>query len=322
MRNIPVVDVGLFLEGSQKENKEFVQLFGESLKKFGFVLIENHNIAKNIIKKNYENLELLFALSNKIKKKYVDKNKIPQRGYFSLKSEKAKNSEIYDFKEFWHFGREIFTDPDIKAESAQNIWPEENIKDFKKSILELYSKLDTLSSYLLAALSEYLNLPKFTLVKAAQNGNSVLRTLHYPPLSGSQFKTGELRAAEHEDINLLTILPGSTDGGLEIKTSDGKWLEIDCAKEQMIVDSGDMLSRLTNNIIPATTHRVVNSNNSKNISRYSMPFFVHTHDNYPLSVFESCVSPSKPNQFSPILAKDFLLQRLYENGLCKKNSAN
>ena len=171
---------------------------------------------------------------------------------------------------------------------------------------------------LLSAISEYLGIPKNTLSNMAKDGNTVLRALHYPPVTGDQFNSGAIRAAAHEDINLITILCEATEGGLEILTRQGKWLEIQSQKGQMIVDSGDMLSRITNEIIPSTTHRVVNPINAKNVSRYSLPFFVHAYENCELNVLDKCVSPSRSAKFPPILANEFLLQRLREIGLGKK----
>ena len=184
-------------------------------------------------------------------------------------------------------------------------------------ILNLYSELDNTALILLSAISEYLGIPKETLHNLAKDGNTILRALHYPPISNEQYQSGAIRAAAHEDINLITILCEATDGGLEILTRQGNWIEVCPQKGQIVVDSGDMLSRITNEIIPSTTHRVINPIGSKNVPRYSMPFFVHAFENCELNILENCISPSKPKKFPPILANEFLLQRLKEIGLGK-----
>jgi isopenicillin N synthase-like dioxygenase len=150
------------------------------------------------------------------------------------------------------------------------------------------------------------------------DGNSIIRALHYPPLAAEQFKSGAVRAAAHEDINFITILCEATESGLELLTHDGKWLAVESGPGQMVVDSGDMLSRICNDIIPSTTHRVVNPPNSKNVARYSMPFFVHPHSLCPLEVLQTCVTPQMPTRYSPIIADEFLHQRLREIGLVNK----
>lgn len=203
---------------------------------------------------------------------YIDPTGYGQRGYISFGIEHAKNNDKGDLKEFWHVGREYFKDKNIQKSYAKNVWPESILPEFKDSVLNLYTSLDHFAETLLSSISEYLGLPKNTLPRIAQDGNTVLRALHYPPVSGEQFKSGAVRAAAHEDINLITILCEATESGLELLTRQGDWLEIECKPGQMIIDSGDMLSRITNEIIPSTTHRVVNPQGAKNKPRYSMLF--------------------------------------------------
>lgn len=319
MIKIPLTDIRLYTQGSEKEKLEFIKKFGKSLQEFGFVIIEGHEIHETLIQNCYNQFKNFFSLPTEKKLKYVESGGLGRRGYVSFGLEHAKNNDKGDLKEFWHVGREHFENKSLELSNAKNIWPENDFPNFKNSVLNLYSSLDQTALTLLSAISEYLGIPKNTLPNMAKDGNTVLRALHYPPVSEDQFHSGAIRAAAHEDINLITILCEATEGGLEILTRQGQWLEIQSQKGQMVVDSGDMLSRITNEIIPSTTHRVVNPKSSKNVSRYSMPFFVHAFENCELKLFENCVSPSKPAKFPPILANEFLLQRLREIGLGKKS---
>lgn len=315
MKKVPLTDIRLYTQGSAKEKLEFIKIFGKSIQEFGFVVLEGHDIPDTLIKECYSQFKNLFALPTEKKLRYVEPGGLGRRGYVSFGLEHAKNNDKGDLKEFWHVGREYFENKNLEFLNAKNIWPEHDFPQFKSSIINLYSSLDQMALTLLSAISEYLGVPKNTFPNMAKDGNTVLRALHYPPVSGEQFHSGAIRAAAHEDINLITILCEATEGGLEILTRQGEWLEIQSEKGQMVVDSGDMLSRITNEVIPSTTHRVVNPIGSRNISRYSMPFFVHAYENCELKLLDHCVSPSKPAKFPPILANEFLLQRLRENGL-------
>ncbi len=318
MKNVPVTDIRNYTIGSKQEKLEFINIFGKAIQEFGFVIIEGHDIQDSLIEKCYHLVQQLFELPLKTKQKFCAADGLGQRGYVSFGIEHAKNSDKADLKEFWHIGREYFENNSLEKVSAKNIWPDNELPNFKPKFLELYNQLDRMALTLLAAMSEYLGIEKNTLPAMAKDGNTILRALHYPPLHPNHFNSGEIRAGEHEDINLMTILCEATEGGLEILTREGKWLEVATKKGQMVVDSGDMLSRITNQIIPATTHRVVNPKSVKNVSRYSMPFFIHPYENCELNVLKNCLSPSQPTKFPPILANEFLLQRLKEIGLGKK----
>jgi isopenicillin N synthase-like dioxygenase len=319
MKKVPVTDIRLYTQGNEKEKFEFIKLFGKAIQEFGFVIIEGHEINESLIQNCYSRFKNLFSLPIENKLQYTEPGGLGRRGYVSFGLEHAKNNDKGDLKEFWHIGREHFENKNLKQLNANNIWPNDDFPNFKNSVLDLYNLLDQMALTLLSAISEYLGVPKNTLPNMAKDGNTVLRALHYPPVSSDQYNSGAVRAAAHEDINLITILCEATESGLEILTRQGKWLEIQTQKGQMVVDSGDMLSRITNEIIPSTTHRVVNPKNSKNVSRYSMPFFVHAYEDCELKILDNCKSPSKPSNFPPILANEFLLQRLKEIGLGEKN---
>jgi isopenicillin N synthase-like dioxygenase len=335
-QKVAVVDVRLYTQGSLLEQKEFIHILGKSIQEFGFVVVEGHGVETSLIEQAYHQMQQFFSLPLETKLKYSGAANQGQRGYTNFGVEHAKNSSAGDLKEFWHVGRELFSDQNKKNDYEKNIWPELDpaIKsrddkrdsrddkrnfddDFKKIFVELYSKLDQFASVLLCSLAEYLNLPKQTLSDMAKDGNTILRALHYPPLTDEHFQSGAVRSAEHEDINLITILCEATQSGLQLLNRQNQWIDIECKPGQMVVDSGDMLSRITNNVIPSTTHRVINPIGSKNHARYSMPFFVHPWKSCPLEVFENCASPSMPIKYPPIFAGEFLLQRLKEIGLVK-----
>lgn len=316
-RNIPTVDVRQFTQGKTHEKEEFIRVFGDGLKEFGFVNVEGHGIPSQLIKDCYSTAEKFFALDDATKRSYEVKGGGGQRGYTGFGKEHAKNVNIGDLKEFWHVGREVCENPDNSKLYPANIWPEKHLPEFKKHFFELYSKLDGFAATLLEATSVYLSIPQQTLPKMVKDGNSILRVLHYPPLKDSEFKSGAVRAAAHEDINFITILCEATESGLEILTRDGEWLSIEVGPGQMVVDSGDMLSRICNDVIPSTTHRVVNPPNAQNKPRFSMPFFVHPYSTCHLEVLPTCVSPSRPAKYPPCTADEFLQQRLREIGLVK-----
>ena len=331
-KNVPLVNVQQFTCGNKKEVTEFIDVFGAGIKEFGFVVVEGHGISPQLIDNAYASVKSFFALSEKQKRNFEVSGGGGQRGYTGFGKEHAKNSSKGDLKEFWHVGREHYQGsqrlypenvwPEIKnQESSPNENPPE-LQGFKPTLLDLYGQLDTFAGTLLRALSLYLALPEKTLPQMIADGNSILRCIHYPPVDEKQFETtglGAVRAAAHEDINFITILCEATESGLELLGRDGKWLPVNSGKGQMVVDSGDMLSRICNNYIPSTTHRVVNPPTARNVARFSMPFFVHPHKNCNLEVLPTCTSSLNPPLYPPIIADEFLHQRLKEIGLIKNN---
>lgn len=314
---VSTLDIRAFTQGNTKDQSHFVKEFGTGLHEYGFVIIEGHGVAPSLIQDCYGKTKAFFNLSTEVKKQYIVAGGGGQRGYTAMGQEHAKDSKHADIKEFWHVGRETFTFKENEARYPLNIWPDAHVAGFRQSFAQLYSQLETMASTLLQATSLYLELPRNTLADMIVDGNSIIRALHYPPLAAEQFKNGAVRAAAHEDINFITILCEATESGLELLTHDGKWLSVESGPGQMVVDSGDMLSRICNDVLPSTTHRVVNPQGSKNVARYSMPFFVHPHSRCPLDILPSCVSPQNPAKYPPIIADEFLQQRLREIGLVK-----
>jgi isopenicillin N synthase-like dioxygenase len=315
-RRIPLLDLSHYTHGTAQERDTFVKSWGDGLKEFGFVSIINHGVDPDVIARTYEDAARLFDLPVEVKNKYDVPGGGGQRGYTSFGKEHAKNRKVGDLKEFWHVGRDLDPSSPRRAKYGANQFPTE-LPSFKTNSLALYQALDAAAAVMLRALADYFTMPRETFADMAHDGNSVLRIIHYPPLK-DMFIPGGVRAAEHEDINLITLLCESTSSGLEILTRQGDWLAVDALKGQIVVDSGDMLSRITNEVIPSTTHRVVNPpSNKEDVVRYSMPFFVHPYPDCMLKIFDQCVSETNPKRYPDITADDFLQQRLREIGLIK-----
>ncbi len=284
IRKVPELNLYDYLEDDIAKKQKFIDVLFYGLKEYGFIVLTGHHISEGLLNKAYSLLESLFNLPEDVKRKNSMPEKGFQRGYTPFGTEHAKNSKVADLKEFWHIGREGY-------EGLDNYWLEnvaaESLKNFKTEFIKLFNMLDKIGNILLEALTVPLKLPKDYFMKRVSKGNSILRLLHYPPVQeGTQ--SSAVRAAPHEDINLITILVAATKSGLQLKDRDGKWLNVNPPKNSLIIDSGDMLSRITNEVIPSTTHQVINSNNS-NESRYSMPFFIHPNSDTILECIPSCV---------------------------------
>lgn len=311
-RKVPELSLKSFTNGNEADKSHFIEQLFDGIKEYGFIILKDHNVPTNKLNLAYQKLEQFFSLAQEAKNKYVIENGKFQRGYTPFGKEHAKDAEVHDLKEFWHVGRELASDHKLYSEYPQNIWPDEDVNEFKKTFTELYDSLDETASILLNALGQALDLPTNYFSDMIEDGNSILRLLHYPPIPEGEDPRC-VRAAAHEDINLITILVAATATGLELKDRDGQWLPVETEANNLIVDAGDMLQRITNGVIPATTHRVVNPNDGTNGHRYSMPFFVHPHPKAMLSCIDSCLGTGA--KWEPITSHDFLMQRLKEIGL-------
>lgn len=307
---IPTVNLSHYQHGTAQERARFVKVFGDGIKEFGFVTVEGHGVDQKLIRDTYRDVETFFRQPDTTKKRYQIPDGGGQRGYTPFGNEHAKNRTVGDLKEFWHVGRELDRSHRLQGRYGPNVWPEE-VPSFRQNTLALYHALDRAAAVMLEALADYFGIARNRFADMAVDGNSVLRLIHYPPLK-EKFVPGAVRAAEHEDINLITLLCEGTASGLEILTRDGEWIPVDTLQGQIVVDSGDMLSRVTNEIIPATTHRVVNPKEA-DLERYSMPFFVHPYPECDLTPLKETGAP----KFPPITADEFLQQRLREIGLVK-----
>lgn len=311
--SVPVIDLNDFFDAEKKP--AFIQTLGDAIKYFGFVRVKGHRVNTDITKPAYQAARDFFALPDSIKNQYLIHGGKGQRGYTPFLAESAKGEKLPDLKEFWHVGRELDEDHPLYSVYPENVWPTE-VLEFKSAMLDLYDALEQCSNVLLTALAIYLEQPEDIFTNVTDSGNSILRSLYYPALTDREVVPGAIRAAAHEDINFITLLITSTSSGLQLLTREGKWLDVNAEPGEIVADSGDMLSRVTNGVIPATTHRVINPDDSTQ-ARYSMPFFVHPTPQAILSVLDNCKGAGFPDPPSDITGIDFLNERLDELGLNK-----
>jgi isopenicillin N synthase-like dioxygenase len=316
--DIPSLDLAHFTSGDSGQKAAFVENLGKAYSEIGFVAIKNHGLSDDLIQKLYESYRQFFALPDDIKKKYEIPGLAGQRGYTGKGKEHAKGRSTGDLKEFWHVGQEIEDDDPIGAEYPDNQWPEE-VPEMKALSLEAYKRLEQAGVYMLRAIAQYLGLEEHYFDDKVHHGNSILRPIHYYPIENpDQVPADAVRAAEHGDINLITLLMGASAEGLQVLRRDGKWIPITALPEQLVVNVGDMLSRHTNNTLKSTIHRVVNPPKEKmGASRYSIPFFMHPRSTMDLSCLPSCIGPTQPKLYEDISAGAFLEERLREIGLRK-----
>ncbi len=304
---IPTLDISRF--ASEPEN--FLNDFSQAYKTWGFAGITNHGIDADLIKRALKVTEVLFALPETTKRQYFLDN-AGARGYTPFGTEIAKDAEHVDLKEFWHVGREIVGEPPY-PQLIPNVWPEE-VPEFKPTMLALYKALDQLGKRMLSAFALTLGETPDFFDRKVDFGNSIIRPLHYPPLLESE--VANVRAAAHEDINLITLLVGSEQAGLEVLSKTGQWVPITMIPGTIVCNVGDMLQRLTNHVYPSTTHRVVNpEGKAARKSRYSIPFFLHPNPDVSLDSLPQCVTEDNPKRYPPITSHDYLVERLREIGL-------
>jgi isopenicillin N synthase-like dioxygenase len=315
MNIIPVVDLSDFVSGHSEKRKRFIKELGDAYHEVGFVTVKNHGISDKLIEELYREVKSFFSLPDEIKWKYEKKDSAGQRGYTSFGKEHAKHSSVPDMKEFFQFGQIVTDDDAIKTEYPDNVWVEE-IPGFNESLVNAYRSFENSGTQLLHAIALYLELPENYFDKKIHNGNSILRAIHYPPITQEPGKA--LRAEQHEDINIITLLVGASAEGLEVLTVDGQWFAVTSLPGQIVVNVGDMLQRLTNDRLRSTTHRVINPPKELwGTSRYSIPFFLHPRSEMRLDCLGSCISLENPRKYDPITAGEYLDQRLVEIGLKK-----
>ena len=311
-RKVPELSLNSYIQGSELDRTRFIDDFFVGLKDYGFIVLKDHPIPDELLNKAYELVQEVFSLPTQTKMKYALKENGFQRGYTPFGQEHAKDSPVMDLKEFWHIGRDLESGHRYAGVYPANVWPAE-VPEFQQVLSKIYRSLDQTGKIMLEALTFPLELPKDFFSKIVSDGNSILRLLHYPPIPEGVDKRC-LRAAPHEDINLITILVSATSSGLQLKDRDGSWLPIESDPNSLIVDAGDMLARITNDVIPSTTHQVVNPE-GENKARYSMPYFIHPNPDAMLTCLPSCRGAGE--KYPPITSQDFLFQRLREIGLMK-----
>ncbi|SHJ35030.1 Isopenicillin N synthase [Hymenobacter daecheongensis DSM 21074] len=320
LEEIPSLDLADFRSGDPERKARFVQQLGEAYQNIGFVALKNHGLTDEQTQALYRDVKQFFSLPDEAKQRYENPALAGQRGYISKGKEHAKGRNTGDLKEFFHVGQEVDDENDpIRHEYPDNIWPEE-ISSFRESTLTTYKTLEAAGKDVLKAIALYLKLPENYFDDKVRNGNSILRPIHYFPIENPDAVPADaVRAAEHGDINLITLLMGASADGLQVKRRDDKWIPITALPDQIVVNVGDMLQRLTNGVLKSTIHRVVNPAREKmNSSRFSVPFFMHPRSEMSLAALPSCVTPENPKKEADITAGEFLNERLIELGLKKK----
>jgi isopenicillin N synthase-like dioxygenase len=310
--SIPSVDLGGFLSGDPVRKNQFVQNLGKAYEDVGFVAVKNHGISDNLIADLYEYVQEFFSLPLEQKKKYEIKGLAGQRGYTSFGKEHAKGSEAPDLKEFFQYGQ-IARDNFNEEVYPDNVSVKE-IKGFDKTLADAYRAFEKSGTVLLQAIALYLGLDENYFDDFIYNGNSILRSIHYPPITTEP--SSAIRAEQHEDINLITLLVGASADGLEILSKQDEWVAVTSLPEQIVVNVGDMLQRLTNNKLCSTTHRVVNpARQFWHTSRFSIPFFLHPKTTMNLRCLENCIDDAHPKLYDDTTAGEYLDERLKEIGL-------
>ena len=288
----------------------FAEAMGESYQRFGFAIVRDHGLDEALIARALEATKALFALPEHVKRRYHAQGGAGQRGYVPFGLEAAKGADKVDLKEFWHVGRDLPEGHRYRPHMPHNVWPTE-VPSFRRDVYALYQALDRLGDELLVSIAAFLKLPVSYFANATRDGNSVLRLLHYPPTPP---RVQGVRAEAHEDINTITMLLGAEEAGLQLLTREGQWLDVNPPAGAIVVNIGDMLQRLTNNVLRSTTHRVINPAPERaHISRYSIPFFLHFAPDFVIETLPSCITPQNPDRYpEAITAQDFLFERLRE----------
>lgn len=295
---------------------DFSQAIGDSFKTFGFAMVKDFDIDRGLIDRAWELSKAFFDLPTEEKLRYHDAAIAGARGYTPFGVEIAKDAKAHDLKEFWHIGRDLPPGSPLASSMPPNVWPARP-DHFQQVFSELYRQFDATGATILSRIAVYLGLDEHWFDAGIEDGNSVMRLLHYPPIPDA---TGEsIRAGAHGDINLITLLLGAEEAGLELLTKEGKWISASPPEGALVINVGDMLERLTNNLLPSTIHRVRNPDPQRaSFSRYSMPFFLHLRSDFPFVTLPQCISADNPDRYPvSITADDFLQQRLREIGLKK-----
>ena len=313
MNHIPSVNLSDFISGDATKKEQFVKQIGQAYEDIGFVALKGHFLDDTLVENLYSEIKHFFDLPLETKRSYEIEGIGGQRGYVSFGKESAKGKKEGDLKEFWHFGQYVNDDPKLAKEYPENVVVNE-LKHFNAVGKQAYQMLEKTAQYVLRALALYLSLEETYFDQYIHNGNSILRPIHYPPIT--QEPIDAVRASAHGDINLITLLMGAQGKGLQVQNHTGEWIDAIAQADELMINVGDMLSRHTNNKLKSTIHRVVNPpRESWGTSRYSIPFFMHPISAMKLDVLEHCIDAENPKQFDDITAGDFLNERLRDLGL-------
>lgn len=310
---IPSLDLADFLSEVPEKKMKFVADLGAAFTNIGFVAVKNHGLTEEKRLRLYEVVQSFFAQPEEKKRQFERLDVFGQCGYVSKGRETAKGFKVADLKEFYHIGQ-----PQPQEGMYQNIFPDYP-EEFKEYTLDTFRIFENTGKTLLQAIALYLGLDEFYFDEKVRNGDSILRALHYFPIPDpDSLPEGAVRAAAHGDINFITLLMGASAEGLEVLRTDGKWIPITALPDQIVVNVGDMLDRLTNHKLKSTIHRVVNPPREKmGTSRYSIPFFMHARSEVDLSSLENCIDAGHPKLYTDMTVGQFLDERLRELGLKK-----
>ena len=315
MQNIPSVNLRDFLSDDPVRKQKFVNEIGQAYEEIGFVALKGHFLDDQLVESLYTEVRNFFNLPLATKKQYEIPGIGGQRGYVSFGKEHAKGRSEGDLKEFFHFGQYVEGNPELEKSYPANVTVDE-LPQFNPIGKETYQMLEKTGVYVLRALALYLGLDEFYFDKFVKNGNSILRPIHYPPITDEP--KNAVRAAAHGDINLITLLMGAQGKGLQVQNHNGEWIDAIAAEDELVINVGDMLSRHSNNRLKSTIHQVVNPPRELwSTSRYSIPFFMHPISEMPLDCLDNCIDEAHPKKFDDITAGEFLHQRLVELGLIK-----
>lgn len=315
MNKIPSVNLADFLSGDEERKQKFISEIGSAYENIGFVALKGHFLDDELVDELYSEIKNFFDLPVDVKQKYEIPGIGGQRGYVSFGKESAKGKKEGDLKEFWHFGQYVENDPELEAEYPANVDVEE-LPKFNEVGKRTYQMLEKTAKYVLRSLALHLGLEETYFDEYIKNGNSILRPIHYPPIT--EEPKNAVRAAAHGDINLITLLMGAHGKGLQVQNHEGEWIDAIAQPDELMINVGDMLSRHSNNKLKSTIHRVTNPPKELwGTSRYSIPFFMHPISSMKLDVLEECIDENNPKQFEDITAGEFLNERLRELGLTK-----
>lgn len=316
MSLVPSVDLSDFLSEDPKRKQKFIDEIGKAFEEIGFVALGGHFLSDELVDSLYSEIKIFFNLPQTVKDSYEIEGIGGQRGYTSFGKEHAKGRKEGDLKEFWHFGQYVEDNPKLEEEYPDNVIVKE-LPKFNEVGKETYKMLEKTAKYVLRALALHLKLDEYYFDDFIKNGNSILRPIHYPPITSEP--KNAVRAAAHGDINLITLLMGAHGKGLQVKNHEGEWIDAIAKPDQLMINVGDMLSRLTNNKLLSTIHQVVNPPKELwGTSRYSVPFFMHPVSEMSLNCLENCIDDEHPKLYEDITAGEFLHERLIELGLIKK----
>ena len=315
---IPSLNLEDFYGGQEARKDQFVASLGTAFHHIGFIAVRNHYLDDSVQAKLYSAIQKFFALPDDVKARYERADLAGQRGYTGKGKEHAKGRNTGDLKEFFHVGQELPSSELLRERYPENVWPTE-VPELRELAIEAFRSLEKTGVHLLRAIALYLKLPETYFDDKVENGNSILRPIHYYPITNPESVPEDaVRAAEHGDINLITLLMGASADGLQVLRHDGKWIPITALPDQLVVNVGDMLERLTNGVLKSTVHRVVNPPRElMNTPRYSIPFFMHPRSEMSLAALPQCVGGENPKRWEDITAGAFLERRLAEIGLKK-----